>query len=124
MVFGAKVCELTDVFVWCVCGLYVGILTSPLNESWISQLFNVSIGLKGVQNMFTKEYKYYHLFPSFFWDNSFNIGKRLLKCFVVLIEMLGGTVSQNVFILVTLKKHKVGQDISFMGQVRHTMIML
>ena len=30
MVVGAKVCELTDVFLWFVCGLYVGILTSPL----------------------------------------------------------------------------------------------
>ena len=27
---GAKVCELTDGFLWFVCGLYVGILTSPL----------------------------------------------------------------------------------------------
>ena len=31
MVVGAKVCELTDGFLWFVCGLYVGILTSPLN---------------------------------------------------------------------------------------------
>ena len=30
MVVGAKVCELTDGFLWFVCGLYVGILTSPL----------------------------------------------------------------------------------------------
>ena len=30
MVVGAKVCELTDCFLWFVCGLYVGILTSPL----------------------------------------------------------------------------------------------
>ena len=30
MVLGAKVCELTDSFLWFVCGLYVGILTSPL----------------------------------------------------------------------------------------------
>ena len=29
MVVGAKVCELTDGFLWFVCGLYVGILTSP-----------------------------------------------------------------------------------------------
>ena len=28
---GAKVCELTDSFLWFVCGLYVGILTSPLS---------------------------------------------------------------------------------------------
>ena len=27
---GVKVCELTDGFLWFVCGLYVGILTSPL----------------------------------------------------------------------------------------------
>ena len=30
MVVVAKVCELTDGFLWFVCGLYVGILTSPL----------------------------------------------------------------------------------------------
>ena len=30
MVFGAKVCELTDGFLWFVSGLYVGILTSRL----------------------------------------------------------------------------------------------
>ena len=29
MLVGAKVCELTDGFLWFVCGLYVGILTSP-----------------------------------------------------------------------------------------------
>ena len=33
MVVGAKVCELTDGFLWYVCGLYVGILTSPLRQS-------------------------------------------------------------------------------------------
>ena len=32
MVVGAKVCELTDGFLWFVCGLYVGILTSPLTK--------------------------------------------------------------------------------------------
>ena len=31
MVVGAKVCELTEDFLWFVCGLYVGILTSPLS---------------------------------------------------------------------------------------------
>ena len=30
MVVGAKVCELTDGFLWFVCGLYVDILMSPL----------------------------------------------------------------------------------------------
>ena len=30
MVVGAKVCELTDGLLWFVCGLYVGILMSPL----------------------------------------------------------------------------------------------
>ena len=30
MVVGAKVCDLTNGFLWFVCGLYVGILTSPL----------------------------------------------------------------------------------------------
>ena len=29
MVVGAKVCELTDGFLWFVCGLYVGIMMSP-----------------------------------------------------------------------------------------------
>ena len=33
MVVGAKVCELTDGFLWFVCGLYVGILTSPLSRN-------------------------------------------------------------------------------------------
>ena len=31
MVVGAKVCELAYGFLWFVCGLYMGILTSPLN---------------------------------------------------------------------------------------------
>ena len=30
MLVGAKVCELTEDHLWFVCGLYVGILTSPL----------------------------------------------------------------------------------------------
>ena len=30
MLVGAKVCELTDGFLWFVCGLYVGMLMSPL----------------------------------------------------------------------------------------------
>ena len=30
MVVRAKVCELTDGLLWFVCGLYLGILTSPL----------------------------------------------------------------------------------------------
>ena len=34
MVVGAKVCELTNGFLWFVCGLYVGILTSPLSLSF------------------------------------------------------------------------------------------
>ena len=33
MLVGAKVCELTDGFLWFVCGLYVGILTSPLRRT-------------------------------------------------------------------------------------------
>ena len=32
MVVGTKVCKLTDAFLWFVCGLYVGILTSPLRH--------------------------------------------------------------------------------------------
>ena len=30
MVLGAQLCELTNGFLWFVCGLYVGILMSPL----------------------------------------------------------------------------------------------
>ena len=33
MVVSAKVCELTDGFLWFVCSLYVGILTSPLRKN-------------------------------------------------------------------------------------------
>ena len=33
MVVGAKVCDLTEDLLWFVCGLYVGILTSPLRGS-------------------------------------------------------------------------------------------
>ena len=33
MVVGAKVCELIDGFLWFGCGLYVGILTSPLIQN-------------------------------------------------------------------------------------------
>ena len=29
MLVGAKVCDLTEDLLWFVCGLYVGILTSP-----------------------------------------------------------------------------------------------
>ena len=32
MVVGAKVCEHTDGFLWFVCGLYVGISSSPLRK--------------------------------------------------------------------------------------------
>ena len=38
MVVGAKVCELTDGFLWFVCGLYVGILTSPLTAAYPENL--------------------------------------------------------------------------------------
>ena len=38
MVVGAKVCELTDGFLWFVCGLNVGILKSPL----------IDVGLQGL----------------------------------------------------------------------------
>ena len=33
MMVGAKVCELTDGFLWFVCGLYVRMLTSPLRPT-------------------------------------------------------------------------------------------
>ena len=32
MVVGAKVCELIYGFLWFACGLYVGIVTSPLRD--------------------------------------------------------------------------------------------
>ena len=35
MVGGDKVCELTDGFLWFVCALYVGILTSPLTATFL-----------------------------------------------------------------------------------------
>ena len=39
MVVWAKVCDLTDGFLWFVCGLYVGILTSPLTLEGESLLY-------------------------------------------------------------------------------------
>ena len=39
MVVGVKVCELTDGFLWFVCGLYGGILTSPLILQQVWQTF-------------------------------------------------------------------------------------
>ena len=36
MVVGAKVCDLTEDLLWFVCGLYAGILTSPLNTTIIT----------------------------------------------------------------------------------------
>ena len=48
MVVGAKVCELTDGFLWFVCGLYVGILTSPLTNSGIGwSHIGIHVILKG-----------------------------------------------------------------------------
>ena len=55
---GAKVCELTDGFLWFVCGLYVGILTSPLREHvsliMFSQTLMVNLLLQ--TNMSPSEY--------------------------------------------------------------------
>ena len=42
---GAKVCELTDGFLWFVCGLYVGILTSPLS---LAPLLSVDLVLSSL----------------------------------------------------------------------------
>ena len=39
MVVGAKVCDLTEDLLWFVCGLYVGILMSPLNKRLILNQF-------------------------------------------------------------------------------------
>ena len=37
MVVGAKVCDLTEDLLWFVCGLYVGILTSPLKGQFLRE---------------------------------------------------------------------------------------
>ena len=42
MVVGDKVCDITDVFLWFVCGLYVGILTSPLIQDVTTTGVNIS----------------------------------------------------------------------------------
>ena len=44
MVVGVKVCELTDGFLRFVCGLYVGILTSPLSLQYSLRLLTGSPG--------------------------------------------------------------------------------
>ena len=46
MVVGAKVFELTDGSLWFVCGLYVGILTSPLIAR-ISAFYRPKLALIG-----------------------------------------------------------------------------
>ena len=43
MVVGAKVCDLTEDLLWFVCGLYVGILTSPLTEADCHSYLMISI---------------------------------------------------------------------------------
>ena len=48
MVVGAKVCELTCGFLWFVCGLNVGILTSPL-RSYVSLYESIKIIFFSVQ---------------------------------------------------------------------------
>ena len=52
MVVGAKVCELTDDFLWFVCGLYVRILTPPLTMMctlyvWSEQVITMLTQLHG-----------------------------------------------------------------------------
>ena len=37
MLVGAKVCDLTEDLLWFVCGLYVGILTSPLTQNGVPE---------------------------------------------------------------------------------------
>ena len=41
MVVEAKVCDLTEDLFWFVCGLYVGILTSPLNSCLVIKTLGV-----------------------------------------------------------------------------------
>ena len=43
MVVGAKVCDLTEDLLWFVCGLYVGILTSSLTKTSLTNLGCVSL---------------------------------------------------------------------------------
>ena len=53
MVVGAKVCELTDGFLWFVCGLYVGILTStlsPLSKCKQSKIIKMKGDILYIQN--------------------------------------------------------------------------
>ena len=42
MLVGAKVCDLTEDLLWFVCGLYVVILTSPLNHSLSFRCININ----------------------------------------------------------------------------------
>ena len=56
MVVGAKVCELTDGFLWFVCGLYVGILTSPLTDNHLISEKSKRVCVKDFQP-FTINYK-------------------------------------------------------------------
>ena len=41
---GTKVCELTDGLLWFVCGLYVGILTSPLMQYKLFLFMTTHVG--------------------------------------------------------------------------------
>ena len=52
MVVGAKVCDLTEDLLWFVCGLYVGILTSPLIliQPWFAILMYLNYDLNTGQN--------------------------------------------------------------------------
>ena len=66
MVVGAKVCELTDGLLWFVCGLYVGILTSPLETgngfflpySYL-HLYLISSCVKNAQRVLDVKGKFY-----------------------------------------------------------------
>ena len=63
MVVGAKVCDLTDGFLWFVCGLYVGILMSPqislsvsydwrpmvVKAQWVLTLFSMTSSIQRQQ---------------------------------------------------------------------------
>ena len=40
MLVGAKVCDLTEDLLWFVCGLYVGILMSPLSLLYFLELLS------------------------------------------------------------------------------------
>ena len=64
MVVGAKVCELTDGFLSFVCGLYVGIVTSPLSSSICGKPGQAVVPKQHILVVFPIDwYKFFPLIP-------------------------------------------------------------